>query len=312
MLDSFVLMVNLPSFIMVLLPTIAFSFIAMRPSEIFRALFGKQTGELNKITLDFLGNSFILAGAMGTFIGLIAMLANLDTPDNVIPGIAVSSQTIMYGFAFKFIIDSFKTSDINNTQYSETTEKIGISPTFSIIGIGIFLVSVIVGVNLGGSLSLFFNQAAFTICICGGTAAVFVSHSLEDIIDCLKGGFGGIYSNIEDAKKAVRVAANMYNRFISFGFIGLMMGLFVMFVFIDEPDRTGPGMAIALISFFYAMCLALLSLAFLTAARRQVNWFGEDEEPRLFMSPAASGLFSLGIVLVAFAVLVYWWSKLPG
>ena len=236
----------------------------------------------------------------------------LENPDDVIPGIAVASETILYGFALKFIFDSFQTTEVNVKSSSDSTEKIGISPVLAVTGIILFCLALGFAIYWEASLEVFVNTAAAAITICGGTAAVFVSHSLEDVVNCLKGGFGGIYSNIEEAKKAVRVASSIYNRYISFGFIGLMMGLMVMFVNIHDPEKTGPGMAIAIISFLYAVCLALLSLAFLTAARRQVNWYGEDEEPRLFMSPAASGLFSLGILLVAFAVLVYWFSKVPG
>ena len=145
---------------------------------------------------------------------------------------------------------------------------------------------------------------AFIITFFGGFAAVLVSNSLQDVLDSFKGGLGGIYKTVDEAKKAVRVTSSMYNNFIGFGFIGMMIGIMVMFINVEDPDRFGPGMAIALISFFYAVFIALVVLAFSTAARRQLIWYGEDEKPRLFMSPGASGLFALAIVLMAFAVLM--------
>ena len=294
---------SIGSALLIIGTTIAMSFIAFRPSEIIKSLFGKTHSGLNQTTANFLGNSSVLAGAMGSFIGLILMLAFLHRPQDLGPGIAHASLYLIYGFILKFIVDSFRiTSITDKVPAVESMEKIGISRGLAVLGIILFIV--IICFVIGGSLYLFISPASLIICFCGGLAATFVKNSFEDIINSLKGGFGGIYSTVEEAKSAVWVTSNMYNRFIAFGFIGIMIGLYSMFVNLDNPDKLGPGMALALISFFYALIIALIVLAFGTAARRQVNWFGEDEKPKLFISPVASGLFALGLVLVSFEIII--------
>ncbi len=313
MTGNIFLFISFPAAMFVIGATVAMSFIALnvaiRPSEIFKSLFRQTTCSLNQTTVDFFGNSFILVGAIGTFIGLILMLAVLDNPDKLIPGFGMASLTLIYGFILKFIVDSFRITSIpDKVPAVESMEKIGISRGLAVLGIISF--TFIISFPILSSLSLFINLPS-GICIYGGLAAIFITNSFQDITNSLKGGFGGIYSTVEEAKNAVRVTSNMYNRFMAFGFIGIMIGLLLMFAHIDDPDKFGPGMAMALISFFYAIIIALIVLAFGTAARRQVNWFGEDEKPELFISPAASGLFALGIFLVSFAVMLVSFVQFP-
>ena len=295
---------NAPSIIIVLGGVVSISLIALRPSEIIHSLFNRTDSGLNKTTVDFLGNSFVMIGSIGTLIGLILMLANLSDPDALIPGIAVAFITLVYGFIFKFIVDSFHITLPSQISSSESLNRTEISKASAILGIVLFFVFAIITILLGGSPMLFVNAPSVMIVVLGGLAAVLVTNSRKDIFNSLKGGFGGTYDSVEDAKDAVRVTSNMYNRFISFGFIGVMIGLFLMFSHLNDPDALGPGMAVALISFFYALCLTFIILAFNAAARRQVNWYGEDEIPYFIVSPTTSGLFSIGLILASFAALL--------
>ncbi|MFC1476980.1 MotA/TolQ/ExbB proton channel family protein [candidate division KSB1 bacterium] len=157
---------------------------------------------------------------------------------------------------------------------------------------------------LGGStLGLFIHAPSLFIAVIGGIAASFAGNSFQDIKNSLKGSFGGTFVSAEDAKKAVVVCSGLYNRFIAFGFLGVIIGHIMMLANLDDPDNLGPGMAVALLSLFYAFILALISYSFTTAARRQVNDFGEDIKPDLMVSPAALGLFCAGFALLAFSVL---------
>lgn len=296
---------NAPSIMIVLGGVVSISLIALRPSEIIHSLFNRTDSGLNKTTVDFLGNSLVMIGSIGTLIGLILMLANLSDPDALIPGMTVAFTTLAYGFILKFIVESFRiTLSSQKSSSSGSLNKTRKSTASAIVGIVLFFVFILLTVLLGGSPMLFVSAPSAMIVVGGGLMAVLVTNSRKDIFNSLKGGFGGTYDSVEEAKDAVKVTSNMYNRFISFGFIGVMVGLFFMFSNLSNPNALGPGMAVALITFFYALCLAFIILAFNTAARRQVNWYGEDEIPDFIVSPTTSGLFSIGLILASFAALL--------
>lgn len=306
---SLALFIDIGSMLIVLGITLGMALIALRFSEIFASLFG-STHYLNRTTVFFLGNTFFLAGAIGTLIGVVLMLAHLDDPAALGPGLAVALLTLIYGFTLKFIIDSFgRTSLPVPTSISDSAEKVGISPSMAVLGVILFIVFISFGILTGGSITLFIDIGTILICVGGGLAALFVSNSLQDIKNALKGGFGGIYTSVEEARNAVRITSNMYNRFFAFGFIGVIIGLLIMFVNMDNPASLGPGMAIVILSFLYAICLGMIVLAFGTAARRQVNWAGEDEKPELFVSPVSIGLFTIAFTIAAFVLLLKSFSE---
>jgi flagellar motor component MotA len=285
--------------------TIALTLIAFRPKEIFTSLCGKSTSFLNAASVDFLGSSFILTGAFGTFMGQIIQLANLNDPKALIPGLTVNMFPLIYGFIGKFIIDSFL---IENTErIISNEERIKKSKSKGLGILGIILLAVVFILTLlikGGSPLLFYYFSSIMIVFGGGIASFFITFNVKDVKNALKGGFGGEYANVEEAKSAVSVSAAIYNRFISFGLIGQIIGLTMMFINLNDLKGLGPRMALALISYFYALFLGFISYALGTAARRQVNLFGEDKKMNLMMSPTAAGLFALGLSLASFAVLL--------
>ena len=305
---------DLPYLVLIIGGTVSVSLIAVRPSEMFKSLFSKSKVNLNRTTVEFLGNSVILVGAVGTFMGLIIMLSNLDNPDMLIPAIVAAFVPLGYGFCLKFLIDSCE-KDINIHEKIEdnTAEKKVVSKYSTILGIFLFEIILLFIISLKESISvimLFVSPTAFFICVIGGFAAALIGNSFKDILNSFKGSFGGTYSTLEEARKAVKVASNMYNRFISFGFIGAIIGLLAMFSNLDNPDELGPGMALALIAFLYAIIISLFIISFGTAARRQVNLFGEDQKLNLMIPPVGLAIISIALCLTSFSVLLSSFSKM--
>lgn len=281
------------------------SMIYRSPKETAINIFSNKNRLMNNVAVEFIGDSFILAGVISTFIGMVLMLANLDDQDMLIPGFAIAFLSTVQGFVLKFLIDPFKlNSTISGESEPDRSEKTGNSSLFTIIGIISILIIIAAGILLGGSLMLFVMIPAVMLVLGGGGAAVLIRNSIPDIKHGFKGGFGGIYSSLDEVKSAVNTLSNIYNRIMGFGFIGLLIGIFVMFIHLDEPGRLGPGMALSLISIFYALVLAILLLAFMAAARRQGTWFGTDVKPDLFVSPVAGGLISIGLVVTSFTILL--------
>ena len=293
--------------------TITMSFVALRPSEIFKSIFmGSNTG-LNNITIDFLSNSFMLAGSIGTLISLILLLANLESPDMLIPGFASAAVFIAYGFTLKIIADSFRiSSDLETKIIVDPLNREGVSRVLAVLGIVFFVFVIVFSMFLDASPMLFVNVPSFMISICGGFSAAIATCSLKEIKDSFKGGFGGIYENLDQARNAVRVTSKLYNGFIAFGIIGLIWGVLIMLFNISDPDALGPGMAVALITVFYSLSVGVVVLSFGTAARRQVNWYGEDEKPNLYISPVAAGLSALLVMLISFSLLLVSFIQIRG
>ncbi|MCP4728121.1 MAG: hypothetical protein GY863_23985 [bacterium] len=229
------------------------------------------------------------------------MLANLDDPDALIPGLCVAVLSLVYGFFAKFIVDAFA---VDPAEPAAQSSKTPVTGGMWILGIIILVFINAFTMNWGGSITLFFDLPSFLIVFVGGFGALFISTCPETLALGLRAGLGKLYNSKDDAVKAVRICCGMYNRFMTFGFIGAVIGLYYMFLNLNDPDRLGPGMAMALISLFYALILGSISIGFMTAARRQVNMFGDDEKPEYVISPVAAGLASFLLVMASFATLL--------
>ena len=103
--------VDLPSLIIVLGPTIVFaigSYSWGTYVKTFSIPFGNPENneqselvEVNKC-LNFMGNMTVVMGIVGTFIGFILILQNLQNiGENLGPALAVAVITLFYGFLFK-------------------------------------------------------------------------------------------------------------------------------------------------------------------------------------------------------------------
>ena len=86
--------IDVPSLLAVIIPVIA-SISAKHGLEGFKELF--REGENQSKILHTMGVTGIIAGAIGTMIGLVIMLGNLQDQAAIGPAMAISLLTILYG-----------------------------------------------------------------------------------------------------------------------------------------------------------------------------------------------------------------------
>ena len=86
--------IDVPSLLTVIIPVIA-SISAKHGLEGFKELF--REGENQNKVLHTMGVTGIIAGAIGTMIGLIIMLGNLSDKSALGPALAIALLTLFYG-----------------------------------------------------------------------------------------------------------------------------------------------------------------------------------------------------------------------
>ena len=86
--------IDVPSLLTVIFPVIA-SISAKHGLEGFKELF--REGENQSKILHTMGVTAILAGAIGTMIGLVIILGNLSDKSTLGPALAISLLTLLYG-----------------------------------------------------------------------------------------------------------------------------------------------------------------------------------------------------------------------
>ena len=100
--------IDVPSLLTVIIPVIA-SISAKHGLEGFKELF--REGENQSKILHTMGVTAILSSAIGTMIGLVIMLGNLQDIAELGPAMAISLLTTFYGaliFLFSFLIGNFR------------------------------------------------------------------------------------------------------------------------------------------------------------------------------------------------------------
>lgn len=91
----------------------------------FRIALGRETPEPKDLVLGqkcfaTMGQYFVMTGIIGTVVGLIHVMENLDRPERIGPGIAVAFLTMLYGFGFRLfwsgaLYDSLVEKSVGNT-----------------------------------------------------------------------------------------------------------------------------------------------------------------------------------------------------
>ena len=100
--------IDVPSLLAVIIPVIA-SIPAKHGLEGFKELF--REGENQNKILHTMGVTAFLAGAIGTMIGMIIMLGNLQDKAAIGPAMAISLLTILYGLLILLFTTLLSTKD---------------------------------------------------------------------------------------------------------------------------------------------------------------------------------------------------------
>ena len=97
-----------PSFLIVIVPSFLISFAFHGPGSVFRALRSNERDEQalkdSIVILRTLQNLTRACGCIGSLMGLVMMLANMDDPAKIGPAMAVAVLSVFYGL---FIAELF-------------------------------------------------------------------------------------------------------------------------------------------------------------------------------------------------------------
>ena len=114
-----------PSFFIVIVPTLLLSFAFHGPTSVFGALRSQDRGEPELknsiVVLRTLQNLTRACGCIGSLMGLVMMLANMDNPAKIGPAMAVAVLSVLYGL---FIAELFLGPLISQRQIGLPAENL--------------------------------------------------------------------------------------------------------------------------------------------------------------------------------------------
>ena len=132
--NSLVAFIDMPSLLIVCIPTFAFTCAAHGFGGLMSAL---KTGmgddpaaspqaHQHSVTLQTLRNTFCCAGALGTLIGFVLMLQNMEDPSRIGPAMAVALLSGLYGIGFAELLvapmrQRFLSSDSSDSSDSKAS-----------------------------------------------------------------------------------------------------------------------------------------------------------------------------------------------
>ena len=106
--NSLAAFIDVPSLLIVCIPTFAFTCAAHGFGGLMSALktgmgddpAGSPQAHQHSVTLQTLRNTFCCAGAVGTLIGFVLMLQSMEDPSRIGPAMAVALLSGLYGIGF--------------------------------------------------------------------------------------------------------------------------------------------------------------------------------------------------------------------
>ena len=123
---------------------------------------------------------------------------------------------------------------------------------FFSLGIGLLLM----GILLGGELSLFIDLPSLVMTVGGGLVFCFGVHSPSDLNAALRIANGRDVLSPSDAQKHDAVLETFSNTLIASGVIGTLIGMVNMLSHMDNPKHIGPACAVAILTLLYAAILS--------------------------------------------------------
>ena len=216
---------------------------------------------------DTMGDSMVGAGIIGSLIGLIHVMNNLDNPDAIGPGIAVAFVGPLYAVLgnvcgthlASHIVQSRLVAhedDQTGRQLDLTACHEGLAAGWSRASFGaIFALGSIIGGMLleGGHLSSILQVTSFII-VLGGTAIAFWGGTKRVGVAkaILSFGKNPAGDPIEMALIQERLLTMRTGTLLSGG-VGGILGLIHVMNNLDNPDAIGPGIAVASVAILYGV-----------------------------------------------------------
>ena len=165
---------------------------------------------------------------------------------------------------------------------------------FGALGIAL----IIVGIQMGGHLSLFIDLPSVAIVVGCTVLFTFAHHSFANTIAAFTAALGSSGVSPAEAKKHVRVLSTTRVLASASGVVGSLIGLVCMLANLDDPKTIGPAMAVALLTIFYGVIIAELCVASLiNRLRNRMEDNSADDDA---MKPSLVTFAALPMTLIAF------------
>lgn len=166
-----------------------------------------------------------------------------------------------------------------------------------IVGVVAFLMAL--GIGIGSNLGAMLDLPSICI-VCVGTLGMLLLGG-SSIPTMFKSVFSSAASE-EEIRAGIRAwkMARFYS--LGAGIIGGLIGLIIMFKSMDDPAAIGPGMAIALLSSMYGLCLAFgLCLPLQAGLAKRVQ---TEKDPSVLISAVFAALIAVPQSAIAFLILL--------
>lgn len=233
----------------------------------------RSKGSLSRIqsrahqhVLQSLRTLLCASAGLGLLIGLVHMLQNMSDPSAIGPAMAVALLTPVYGVIFAELVVAPMIRDLGlRTAPGEADSQDPIvdpgSPwarwLFHVAGIALILG----GITMNGSIFHFIDSSSILVVLGGGTLLCLAHQGWGHLKVAWAAAKEGSALSPLEAQAHQRVLGTARNLILASGGLAQLIGLVTMFRHMDDPSRIGPAMAMALLSFFYALILAELILA---------------------------------------------------
>jgi hypothetical protein len=199
------------------------------PSFLFVALgllAAGLAGQFRPSALKIASRIMVPIGLMGSIIGFVHMLRNLNDPTEVGPAFAVALLTTAYALGLKALIDLLQ----QRCEMKNETVAIG----WRVGGCLVLLGSLAIACRLQSPFGMFLNLEATLLLV------------LTLVIVALAGGWG-----------EGRLPRNLNHYLPRLGLFGLVLTVIAVLALSDPPE-IGPVMAFGLLTYFYAMVAHVL------------------------------------------------------
>ncbi len=205
-----------------------------------------------------LRQSALGVGIVGTFIGLVKMLADLSEPDTLGPSLSHALLSVLYGAIFAEMIAAPLAAALEQVEDSREQcvpwGRYLVAGTLSIGAIVAFMLS-------GGAVPIFIDVTSLCLIMGCGSLIIIGQFGFRGTVWALRAGASDFSLSADAAGHFGRVLETMRARVLSMGFIGFLTGLILILAALKEPSALGPAVAVALLSSMYALAISELFLA---------------------------------------------------
>ncbi len=241
---------------------------------------------------ETMARNAITIGVLGTILGLVLMLANMDDPTQLGPALSISFLTVVYGVILGIVCGvpamllhkrlKNKSTDTHDGS-AVSTGKMSFE---TVLGYLMFMGLIIYGAGAGGlkDLGIFVDWPPLIVVAGGAVALILFIGST---------GMG----------RAVTMS------FAFTGLIGALMGLAQLLFHLNNPKGLGPAMAFIILSCFYAQ-LGMILAGFPMEDRANLM---ENNTTKLTVNRLAwyaFPLITLIFITLSIAILIFTFSNI--